>query len=60
MSICVCMYFIHTHLSEAAEAKEQERHKEYFKTSALKKGVYVPPYQCKSVFYLFFYNVFTS
>lgn len=39
----VSVYILHTHkLSEAAEANEQERYKEYFKTSVLKSSVCSP------------------
>lgn len=40
----VHIFYTHTHkLSEAAEANEQERDKEYFKTSVLKKSSVCSP-----------------
>ena len=61
----VYIFYIHTHthkLSEAAEANEQERYKEYFKTSALKKSSVCSAFsnQVSLIFNLLLNNILIS
>ena len=65
MSVYIFYTHTHTHthkLSEAAEANEQERYKEYFKTSALKKSGVCSAFsiQVSLIFNLLLNNILNS